>query len=72
MTTSPDPGTAEPGTLEPGTLEPGTLEPGVLGSGVPDYLDEPPPEFDLTDRPLAEDPFTDWELFLAYDSYAAA
>ena len=62
MTTSRDPG-------EP---DPGTLEPGLLGSGMPDYLDEPPPEFDLTDHPLAEDPFKDWELFLAYDSYAAA
>ena len=72
MTTSRDPGRPDPGTLNPGTLEAGTLESGVLGSGMPDYLDEPPPDFDPTDHPLAEDPFKDWEHFLAYDSCAAA
>ncbi|MCY1240415.1 hypothetical protein D9M72_532620 [compost metagenome] len=72
MATSRDPGEPDPGRPHPGEPDPGTLEPGVLGSGMPDYLDEPPPEFDLTDQLLAEDPFKDWELFLAYDSCAAA
>ncbi|WP_082506796.1 HNH endonuclease signature motif containing protein [Arthrobacter sp. Leaf337] len=54
------------------SADPGTLDPDILGPGMPDYHDDPPPECDLTDRPLAEDPFTDWELFLAYDSYAPA
>jgi hypothetical protein len=72
MATSRDPGDPDPGRPHPGEPDPGTLEPGVLGSGMPDYLDEPPPEFDLTDHLLAEDPFKDWELFLAYDSCAAA
>jgi hypothetical protein len=33
--------------------------------------DEPPPDVDLTDHPLAEDPFHDWAVFLSSEAYAA-
>jgi hypothetical protein len=33
--------------------------------------EEPPPDVDLTDHPLAEDPFHDWAVFLSSEAYAA-